>query len=700
MMERVSISWSRIPFVRFVISLLAGILLAVFLGVEERFGWATLAMGALYLLLLPCVRAISWRMRLEKGAGLAVFLALSGLGIILVDFHTEQDESDHFSHAQGARFIHAEVVDVPQEKAKTFKLILKVEKVGEEGDWREASGKLLAYMQKEKEAAELSIGDVVVIPCEFNEVAPPANPGEFNYKRFLSFKDIYQQAYVPEGNWILIEQRWRLRAVAEEGRRYLRSRIDIIGMSDDEEAISAALLLGKKDELGPELSRSYASAGAMHVLAVSGLHVGIIFFILQGIFKLAGYWRKGLIWPSVIVIIGLWVYAFITGLSPSVVRAATMFSAVTLGNGINRQSDVYNTISSSAFLLLLFNPFYIMEVGFQLSYLAVIGIIYLHPRIYALLYFPQKVWDYLWQITCVSIAAQIATFPLGVLYFHQFPTYFLLSNLVVIPAAFLILYIGVAYFALGWIPGLGSLIGKALGWSIYGLNVSVAWVESMPGSLLQGLDIGILETWLIYVLIGFLIYFWFYRSKPAMLWAGATLSLLMIIQVQELYSLKRFEHLVIYDVRGKSVVNLVGEEENILICDSLFAMSKDRQQFHLQNNWNRLNAAEPEYVVQGRSPRLEYLTEAMFRYHGKTFAQMNNRQALDSLQGEQIPIDYLIISWHKGLDPEAIFKKFNAKEIILDGTVRGKTIERIKEALPKEKKLFSINENGYYMQRL
>jgi competence protein ComEC len=341
-----------------------------------------------------------------------------------------------------------------------------------------------------------------------------------------------------------------------------------------------------------------------------------------------------------------------------------------------------------------------MEVGFQLSYLAVIGIIYLHPRIYALLYFPQKVYDHLWQITCVSIAAQIATFPLGVLYFHQFPTYFLLSNLLVIPAAFLILYIGVSYCVLSWIPGLGYVLGKALAWSIWLLNISVAWVESLPGSLLQGLDIGILETWLIYFFLMSLIFFWFYHSRKAMMWAAGSLTLIMLIQVQEIYEVKRFDHLVVYDVRGQTAFNLVGEKQNILFCDSALAQSKDRQQFHLQNNWNKLNACPPEFITSGRSNHLEYLTDECFRFRGKTFIHVNDKAMLKQWQGEAIPMDYLWISWHRGLDPEAIFGKIQAKQVILDGTVRGKTIARIKKALPPGIPIHAVSEDGYYMKTL
>jgi competence protein ComEC len=305
-----------------------------------------------------------------------------------------------------------------------------------------------------------------------------------------------------------------------------------------------------------------------------------------------------------------------------------------------------------------------------------------------------------WEITCVSIAAQLATFPLGLLYFHQFPSYFLLSNLLVIPAAFIILYMGVAYFALGWIPGLGWVLGKGLSYSILALNQSVVWVESLPGSLLNGIDINILETWLIYLLITASIIFFFYQRRKALLWASAVLAVLMLLQVREVYSLKRYNHLVVYDVRGQSAINLVGQDVNLLFCDSLLAHSPDRQQFHLRNNWNRLNAPEPQFITDGRSDELNYLGNALFSFKGKTFCRLDRPELLEELAGDSIPVDYLLLSFHYGMRPEEIFRTIRPSKVILDSTIKGKTIERIKEKLPSKAEFHPVNEKGYYMSSL
>ena len=232
------------------------------------------------------------------------------------------------------------------------------------------------------------------------------------------------------------------------------------GLKNNELAVASALILGYKDDLGEELKHSYSSAGATHVLAVSGLHVGIIFLVLNFLLNILDKNDRFKISKAILLICFLWAYATITGLSPSVVRAATMFSFVTIGKSFGKSSSIYNTLCASAFVLLVYNPYLIMEVGFQLSYLAVVGIVYFQSIIYKWIYVKNKFLKYIWMITSVSIAAQLTTFPLGLLYLHQSPTYLFASNLFVIPGAMLIIGLGILLFITSWIP----LISGGIGW--------------------------------------------------------------------------------------------------------------------------------------------------------------------------------------------------------------------------------------------
>ncbi|NNC83656.1 MAG: ComEC family competence protein [Flavobacteriales bacterium] len=623
---------------------------------------------------------------------------LLGLGMMLVDLNTSIDRPDHFSMYEDSELLSGRVIDSPQEKKKSTKAVLHIEHALVNNTWVPVEGDLLVYLEKSEQSQSLEIGDEISFVTAFREVEGPANPGQFNYKRFLSFKDIYHQQYLRSEDWIMSGKNWSLRRSSERIRSFFIERLRHIEMDRSEMAIASALLLGKKDDLDPELIQSYASAGAMHVLAVSGLHVGIIFFILRFLFKWMDRWKRGVLIKSMILILCLWTYAFITGLSPSVVRAATMFSAVTLGTGLNRKSDIYNTVASSAFVLLVVNPFYIMEVGFQLSYLAVVGIIYLHPKIYGLLYFPQWLPDKIWEISCVSIAAQLATFPLGLMYFHQFPSYFLLSNLLVIPAAFLILYLGIIYLVLGWIPVVGIWLGKLLSGTIWVLNQGVSWIEGIPYSLIKGIDIDIVMCWVIYAVVMAMIIALNYRKKQWFFFALIGMTGILGWQIYESMSFKRHPHLVVYDVRGESVINFLHSSENLIYSDSTWQTDKSKQQFHLRNCWNMHGAPEPQFFRYGEHPEIEWVNEKTLIYQDCSLVLFDSRwnQETDSVK---VPVDYLVVSYHRGITLEPILETIDPDLIILDGTIRGRTIERLRGEVG-EHALHVINEDGYFRRRI
>lgn len=689
-------SWKTVPFVRFIFPLILGIVSAVFVAIPIEVAAGLLMIGALGLLVTLKTMDFRRRILLEKWSLFFISAMIFGLGIWSVDLHSSLDESDHFSKRHSGSFLKARVTESPVAKKKSMKAVLEVEQVLVDSTWIPSCGSVLIYFEKSLEAQELEIGDELLLPTGAKEVSAPSNPGEFNYKRFLSFRDIYHQQYLPKGNWKKVGESWSPRKQSERWRSQIRGLIADIHMDTKEEAIASALLLGKKDELDPELIKSYASAGAMHVLAVSGLHVGIIYFILKALLSWMKGFRHSAMMKALILILCLWVYAFITGLSPSVVRAATMFSAMTLATGLGRKSNIYNTVASSAFMLLVFNPFYIMEVGFQLSYLAVLGIIYLFPKIYSIFYFPSWLSDRIWQISCVSIAAQLATFPLGLLYFHQFPSYFLLSNLLVIPAAFLILYLGFAYILFSWVPVLGELLGKVLSIAIRLLNQAVAWVESLPYSLVTGVDISILEAWTLNFMTILFSLGIIKLRKSFLVTALSASAALMIWQVYDLHDYQRHPSLIVYDVRGESVVNVLSDLENLVFCSKSIELDPSKQQFHLRNNWNRYSAPEPKFM--SNSILAKTLVPGLFLSHGKSIYHLDSKASLDSIGG-LVKVDYLILSYFKGLNMSKVLEHVDPAKIILDSTIRPWHIERICEDAEGHI-IHVVEEDGYFSTRL
>ena len=373
--------------------------------------------------------------------------------------------------------------------------------------------------------------------------------------------------------------------LARDYRRKMLSEIDRWALSQDQKAVTKALLLGYRYDIQDDLLKAYSSAGAMHVLAVSGLHVGIVYIIASYLLFYLGRIRYGEHARAIILILLLWAYAMLTGLSASVVRAATMFTFVAIGTGFKRHTSIYNTILGSAMLLLIFQPTYLFEVGFQLSYAAVFGIVWLQPRLKSLWNTKNLLLEKVWTITTVSIAAQIATFPLGLYYFHQFPTLFLVSNLVVIPLVTLLMYLGLLNLTLSLFGILPMFMIQIFGALLYAMNFSVSYIERQASFLIEHIHITRLELVLLYTFI-ILIFSWLlaggYRRLAAAL---VIISIFELSQLQESMALKSEARFVVYDVKKHPAIGFYGNGQGVFLSDTTLLNDDDALTFHIKHHW-------------------------------------------------------------------------------------------------------------------
>ncbi len=526
--------------------------------------------------------------------------AMLCLGYVHTTLLTDRLFEHHYSKQDFTTAIKTfvgEVVSDPIKREKSVKLEVELHLMVDSGEAVATNGKMLIYLQNDSLSEALKHGDLVLFNARLNPISAPMNPSEFNYQRYMHFHQISHQAYVRSDAWKLVNRGAGIIRIAHDAQKAIIDVLEHYGVTDRELAIVSALLVGYKHHLSSDQVSAFASAGAMHVLAVSGLHVGIIFLILNMLLKPLLKVRFGKIMKAILLLLLLWSYAAITGLSPSVSRACTMFSFVIVGQVIYRHTSIFNTIATSAVFLLIINPFYIVEVGFQLSYLAVLGIVLLQPRIYEL--WKPKYWlvEKIWAITAVSIAAQLATFPLGLLYFHQFPNYFLLSNLVVIPAATVILSVGIALVFLQWVPLLSSFLGYVLYWLVHGLDLFIAWVEGLPLALIQGIDIGIGDTYLIYLLIVALTLFIISKRHT---WLAVSLALFCAIEgvnILETITQRKQSKMIIYSVRGAEAVDFIVGVDHVFLADSSLLNDFDKMRFHIHHHWWELDLEEPKKVL-------------------------------------------------------------------------------------------------------
>lgn len=518
--------------------------------------------------------------------GASAILAAFFIANISAKVRIEANNPNHFSKFIAEQNIYVgQIISEPQQKANSIKVELEITQV-KDSLWHATSGKCLVYLQPDS-SNNLAYGQVLSFDVMPSGVAPTQNFDAFNYQKYLWHHYIYHQVYLPFGRYqsegfapINPIKKW---AITQ--RQKLLSTYSTLGFTDTEFEIMAALTLGQKDALTPDTKQAYASAGAMHVLAVSGLHVGIVFLILTALLKPLGTkpWAKTI--RTVLMLTGVWMYAIITGFSPSVIRAATMFSFMIMATNFKQHTNIYNTLAASALTVLTLYPFMLFEVGFQLSYLAVLGIVFLHKHLYAMLVFRNWLLDKAWSITCVSVAAQLATAPLGFLYFHQFPTYFLFSNLIVIPSAFVVLMGGILIQVTQFIPIVNSGIAFLLIHFVKLLNFIVFKLQELPNSIIQGIDITVIEAWLVYILIASISVWLIYKVRQALLITIACALLLSISQTIELVDKHQRKELTFYAIKKHFNVEYINGSSGVFIADSTLTSDHNQMQFSVWHHW-------------------------------------------------------------------------------------------------------------------
>ncbi|MEX2591375.1 MAG: ComEC/Rec2 family competence protein [Anditalea sp.] len=471
--------FSEYPFLRYALFFIMGVLIYPYLGVFglEDIVYFTSGLFILYLILV-LLNSFQKNYRFKPLFPLLAYALLVSMGILFTYLKDAKNDPSHLLFQNQVVGYLGEVEDLDQKKPNTFANRIKIRYVKKGEDYVPASGEVIIY---HKLPEQLLPGEIVWIEGNPTTIVPPKNPYEFDYQEFLANQQIYHSHYVgtqitrigkinhqPINNFVL-----QLRAS-------ILDRIDRHISTPHSNQIAKALLLGQKKNLEEEVSEAYITAGTMHILAVSGLHVGIVygfFFLFIKPYQLPA--RKRILYLSLLILI-IWMYALITGMSPSVMRAAAMFTLMGLAQMKSRSPSIYNALALSALILLVFDPFILYTVGFQLSYLAVFGIVLLQSKISGLWEPRNKIVHYFWEITSVGIAAQLATFPVSVHYFHVFPTYFIFSNLVAIPAAFLVMSFGIPFMLISFVEPIGYLLGSIVDFFIRMENGVIFSIQNLP----------------------------------------------------------------------------------------------------------------------------------------------------------------------------------------------------------------------------
>ena len=673
----------RTPFFRLLVPLVSGIVTFQYLELFSLMRLIILIIAVLLIFVSPFVMQSrhAYRLRWLFGVGVAMFLFLMGYYI-----SERKQQQATFNQFNEQAFFVGSLLESPAEKTNSLACKMMVEEKYVSAQFVKMTSPALIYIAKDSISLCLKKGDVLLFRTTFQRPSPAMNPKGFDYADYLSNKGIKATAYVKTGEWKLIahQEVFSFASLAERSRNNLLQIYETLHLPEDQYAVLAALTIGYKNALDPDVQEDFSHSGAMHILSVSGLHVGVIYLILQTVFSFVFRKSKWKFINTVFIICSLWIYAFITGLPPSVVRAATMFSLVAVGVAIERRSQIYNTISVSAFVILLYDPNLLFDVGFQLSYCAVIGIVYFQPKIGTLLYVKQKWLKWLWDLTAVSLAAQIATFPLALYYFHQFPNYFLFSNYIAIPLSTFIIYLAVVFLVFSPIPWLVFIPGYLLKKMLFLLNASVGFIHDLP----HAVSICYLSFFQLFLLFAVLVLFSFYLENKKYGSLMVTLCFLLIFVLSHVfvhYQTLQLNQLVVYADRKHTHVNFITQHHQRVFTTDTIAAS-----LSASNYWKSRKIHDPEFKILHSS--------CFYTFKGKKILILTDHLLHRKTTNKPIEADFLIIG--NGLKPRAgeLLSCVSPQICIADQSIAAWYVDQLRE-ICQEKAIsfYSIAEQGAYL---
>ncbi len=480
------------------------------------------------------------------GAALTLALFVTGLLLFL------QEKSSLTTLSSEETYFSGFLADYPERKEKTYKMVVCLESAIYEGKPAPVKGSVLLYHRHNSMCKSYRPGDRITFRCKPFPIRNRGNPFEFDYRFYMENRGIKYYSFTDSSDIISFSSqvKRKLQQRALITRQRIIDMYSERGITGERLALVAAITLGQKSMLEPEQKQHFMKAGIMHIMAVSGLHAMILsMFVFRMLFFLKG--RLSIL-RSVITILLLWWFAYVTGLTASVMRAALMFTFLQAGNIMKRPVNQVNSVLASAFILMVIRPSVIFDAGFLLSYSAVIFIIYFYRDFYLLLKFRRRMFDLVWQSAAVTIVAQAGTLPLTVLLFNRFPTWFILSNIIIVPLSSLVIIIGSLVPLTFPLRFISFPLAKLLDFLTGATEFLTAKAASLPLSTIDNIGL----TVPVCILFSVTLFVWFrflLNRKSLPVSVPLTFSLLLVIAgTVTSISTRRSSEIIIYNSTGYS----------------------------------------------------------------------------------------------------------------------------------------------------
>jgi competence protein ComEC len=652
--------WKNIPLLRILLPLIAGILSGWYFSLHWQIALVASLVALPFFLYLQFSgeRSRFYNSWLD---GLSFNIIFISLGIALVWLQQKPHQPNWAGHFyKEGDVVQLRLLEPLSEREKTYKALSEITVVYHQQKARKVTGKAMIYFRKDSVAPVLKYGDVILMRSNLQEIKNAGNPGGFDYKRYALFNGITHQLFVKADEYKkLPQQQTSLFYEKIYGfRSYILQNIRKYVKGEMETSIAEALLIGYRDDLDRDLVQAYSNTGVVHIIAVSGMHLGLIYGLLMFLLKGLNRNKRLKIIKAVLIITLLWLFSLLTGASASVLRAVLMFTCIAGGDLLGKKGNIYNSMAFSAVALLFFNPFLLWDVGFQLSYAAVLSIVLFMKPIYNWFAIQNKLLDGLWKLNALTLSAQILTLPLCMYHFHQAPTLFLITNLIAVPLSSLVLYALILLMVVSPITALANATGWLITKMLWLMNQFILWVDHFTFAVVDGIQHSPIQTILLYLIIAALGVWLIQKKKAALKFTFAFIAIFFAVQFYYQYSTAKQQKLIVYNLSQHTAIDFMLADEYYFVGDSVLLRDGFLRNFHLKPS----RIAHRTY----EQPNISHPENNVWRINNKTIVHINQSYRYDSTA--KITADVVIISNNPKLYLNQLSKTINCKLLVFDSS--------------------------------
>lgn len=631
--------------------------------------------------LIACLVLLAFTRKTQKRIafplfGAVAFLATILLGMLIISLSIPSNQSNHYLNfpKSKSRF-QLKITQVLKSNTYSYRYFAHVKSI----DSSTTTGLVMLYVAKDSATKELMIDDELLTFSTLDSVPHPFNPYQFNFKRYLQKQGVHGQLRISGNQFVLLKESSKTWVgIAANFRTRLIKKLRKQGFGSEQLGVIQALLLGQRNDLSEETYANYKSAGAVHILAVSGLHIGILLLLLQFLLRPLEQLPKGKTTKLVAIIMLLWGYAFVAGLSPSIVRAVTMFSFLTYAMYLNRPTNTFNILALSMFFILLVQPLFLFQVGFQMSYAAVFAIVWIYPKLQRL--WSPKIWPVRkgWQLLAVSLAAQLGVLPISLFYFHQFPSLFFISNLVVVPFLGILLGLGLLVLGLMYFDIVPKFLVMLYDFLIGKMNGIIAWVAQQEDFLFRDIAFDEIQLVLGYaILLAGVILFSKFHFKNLAFFLIAVAVYSGYLLTNDWLNRNEEQLWLFHQNRNTVLLHQKGKKLNVLSYD-----------------FNQAKRGIKAYKIAKRTKEITYDSlKNHYTFNTEKLLVLNGSDVYGVIKNP----DYVLLTQSPNIHLERFLDSVRPKRILADGSNYRSDVHRWKKTCLKRKLPFHYTgEKGAY----